>query len=360
MDAPQDCRQRRRSDPTLCTGAAHIALRFEPVPIAQAAHFNQLPNQQDGGADRNVPGASQQGHANRDLWRNAEQCADSGVAGLLTSISDPRSRKAIQLPKPLQNHPTRWTAIHSAIRPVRQYIAARSFSDATSCSLRPANQSSLILRPNRIKSGTSPFCNRRTAAPATNASTRPIVIGLVSDWSAERANRTRSPATANTISARNSAVRSTTIERVATDQEMPRNVAARTPSTKPPTIENGRQLPAESRTIRPQTNGARWRPPLSGAATRQPIPRTMIVKSCQAQNSANLSPPTESIALPMGLKPYHPTNRVLNKRPAIPIAIDRVFNGFSSRSPQRLMVAQALGALRQLNAHDEGNGGGFE
>src|SRR5947208_13445202 len=104
-----------------------------------------------------------------------------------------------------------------------------------------------------------------------------------------------SPATVNAISARNSAVRSTTIERVATDQEMPCSVAARTPSTKPPTTENGRQLPAESRTSRPQTNGMRWRALFNGATTRQPIPRTTIVRSCQTQNNAKPSLPTESV-----------------------------------------------------------------
>ena len=56
----------------------------------------------------------------------------------------------------------------------------------------------------------------------------------------------------NATWARNSAVTSTTVEAVASDQETPCSVTARAPNTKPPTCENGRQLAEASRTMRPQ------------------------------------------------------------------------------------------------------------
>src|SRR5712671_5810050 len=53
--------------------------------ITQATHFDQLPNQENWSAYSNVPRTSQQGHANRDLRRDAEQCADPGIPSLLHS-----------------------------------------------------------------------------------------------------------------------------------------------------------------------------------------------------------------------------------------------------------------------------------
>jgi len=62
---------------------------------------------------------------------------------------------------------------------------------------------------------------------------------------------------------------------------------------------------------------------------RQPIPRTTIVRSCQAQNSAKPSSPTESITVAIAPKPYQPTSSVPNMKPIMASAIESFFNAFS-------------------------------
>lgn len=94
------------------------------------------------------------------------------------------------------------------------------------------------------------------------------------------------------ISARNSAVTSTTVEAVAVDQLTPSSVTARAPKTKPPTVENGRQLVAASRTIRPQMKTPSACPPCGGTITNQPTPRITNKASCQATMTPNWVRPT--------------------------------------------------------------------
>ena len=96
--------------------------------------------------------------------------------------------------------------------------------------------------------------------------------------------------------ARNSAVTSTTVEAVASDQETPCNVTARAPNTKPPTWENGRQLAEQSRTMRPQTNTQGRRASRGGMIASQASPSTVNSTSCQPMMSAKSPQPTRQHA----------------------------------------------------------------
>ena len=105
----------------------------------------------------------------------------------------------------------------------------------------------------------------------------------------------------NTIWARNSAVTSTTVDAVAVCHSIPCSVTARAPKMKPPTWENGKQLAAASRTIRPQIGTQKRRPSRTGMMTSQPTPRMMNRMSCQPTISANSGQPillTDAMTLP--------------------------------------------------------------
>jgi hypothetical protein len=111
-------------------------------------------------------------------------------------------------------------------------------------------------------------------------------------------------------------VTSTTVEAVATGQVMPDSMTARAPKTKAPTWENGRQLAAESRTMRPQTNtqmarlGPRW------VSTSQAMPRSTKMSSCHAISSAKPPQPTDSAPAATRPTSYQPISSVASRSPS--------------------------------------------
>src|SRR6185437_8894787 len=167
--------------------------------------------------------------------------------------------------------------------------------------------------------------------------------------------RIQSPIRANTICASTSAVTSTTSEAVASGQETPNSVIDRAPRTKPPTGEKGRQVVAESRTIRPQKNtpsAMSGRPAMFPQASAS----TAKSRSCQAISRPKPPQPTESRASTTWPKPNQPTSTVPAARPRAASAIDSFFNGEgpSDEVGDRLYTNPASpgysGAVQTLNA----------
>jgi len=120
------------------------------------------------------------------------------------------------------------------------------------------------------------------------------------------------------------AVGSATIDRAASDEAMPCNVTARTPSTKPPTTEKGRQP--------------------TGATIRQPMPGTNIVTTCRAQNRTKPAAPTARMALQIGPKPHPPMSRAPKIRPAAAATIERFSNLFDLKTAE-VRMSRCLGRL---------------
>ena len=146
-------------------------------------------------------------------------------------------------------------------------------------------------RPRLANSGAAPCCSQISATPAITASPSPTSSGTASDECGARASRMPSPMAVNAIWARNSAVTSTTVEAVASDQDTPCSVTARAPNTKPPTCENGRQLADASRTMRPQIE----HPGPAGLAAAgmiasQARPSTTNSTSCQPTITREIRP----------------------------------------------------------------------
>ena len=132
--------------------------------------------------------------------------------------------------------------------------------------------------------------------------------------SGARASRMPRPMPVKASSARNSAVTSTTVEAVATDQPTPCSVTARAPNTKPPTWENGRQLADASRTMRPQTNSHTSRACRRGTMASQARPR--MTNSKTASRARSRSRPSRPTARPPG-RVRRRTSRPAGSRAAV-------------------------------------------
>ena len=168
-----------------------------------------------------------------------------------------------------------------------------------------------------------------------------------------RATSRTTPISTNPSCARNSVVRSTTVEAAATGQGMPSRVTVRAPITKPPTSENGSRPPAASRTIRPQIATGRRQAGLWGSSTNQHRPSNRNSTICQAQTAAKPPIPTAPVAWRTGPKPNQPITAVPSNNPAKPKPIDTAFTGLqrpvlsSSGSSLRAVGRLAVGLTRQ-------------
>ena len=209
-------------------------------------------------------------------------------------------------------------------------------------------------RPSLANSGAAPCCSQISATPATTASPSPTSSGTASDDWGARASRMPRPMAVNASWARNSAVTSTTVEAVASDQDTPCNVAARAPNTKPPTCENGRQLVDASRTMRPQTNTQGRRASRAGTIASQASPSTTNSASCQPTISAKSSHPTRWTPAITRPKPNQPISTVPSSRPARASTIESFFNVGDFRRLATLRLAQARG--RRLYTKTAGPG----
>ncbi len=136
----------------------------------------------------------------------------------------------------------------------------------------------------------------------------------------------------NASSAKNSAVTSTTVDAVASDQPTPCSVTARAPNTNPPTWENGRQLAEASRTIRPQMNTHSRRASRRGAIASHARPRIANSPNCQPSTSANPPQPTDSTPASTRPAPNQPTSSVPSNRPRNARATESFFTSVTDPS----------------------------